>query len=143
MKNVGLLVIKITMLLILISYLALPSSCGDSDQSEIIEPEPLNLANELEQLKVSQAHYKNESEYWKNVYENESFNVSNQNIMYIKNEVYNINQQIVNIDQTIMNIENKVKIIYFAVFVTLAESLFSIGIVIKNYINKKNENEAN
>lgn len=142
MKNIGLLVFKVTMLLILMSYLTLPSSCGDSNQVVDEEIEPPNLANELELVKLSEEQYKNESEYWKNVYENESFNVSNKNIMYIKNEVYSINQQIIKIDQTIMNIENKVNLIYIAVIFTLCESLISISVLVKNYFKKKNDDEV-
>ena len=108
---------------------AAPTPSPTISQSETIA----NLTNQVRNWQDLADYYKNQTQSYQNLYENESINVSNKNINEIKNNINYINQNITLLNQDIKNIGTYLEMkIYLGIIIEISLiSLFAIGIYIK------------
>lgn len=111
--------------LIAVSSGGAPAPSPTISQSDTIQ----DLQNQVRNLQSLTDYYKNETNYCKNLYENESANVSNKNIIDVKNNINAINYNITQIYNDIKNIENNLVINFYMeiiIEITLIGSLITI-----------------
>ena len=85
-----------------------------------------DMTTQVQNLESLADYYKNETQYYRNVYENDSVNISNKYLIEINNNITTINHNIIQINQKIENIENilKIEIVLFGSLIAISSSLF-------------------
>ncbi len=95
-----------------------------------------NLTNEARNWQSLADYYKNQTQSYQNLYENESVNISNKNVIEIKNNINLINQNITQINQDIKNIGTNLEINFYLGLI-IEISIISL-VAIEVYIKRKN-----
>jgi len=100
----------------------------DDEKSEDLRTQIRNLESLVD-------YYKNETQQYTNIYENESVNISNKYLIEINNNIVTINQNITQINQKIEKIEKIILNIEIALFGSLIA--VSANILIKKIVKRK------
>ena len=120
------------------SLTAVSSGGGDTETlSPIVtdDEKSEDLRTQIQNLESLVDYYKNETQYYTNIYENESVNISNKYLIEINNNIVTINQNITKINQKIEKIEKIILNIEIALFGSLIA--VSANILIKKIVKRK------